>query len=486
MREKTFSLFLGGQIFLVLAGLLPLSLVAIIEATKYGIWPFMAWLVILYSSLRIAMYTVRGEQRIITMTFWVFVYIFLGLTPMLQLLAYRGEWEGGYTAETMGIAYATIFIGLFSYELGRLITAYERVPFVYYIKRMIVSRTIDPTRSALLGFLAVFITIFLLAKLGGLDILMLSRDQRFSAILEFAQGDSQAKFQMVSALLRVPVFVALILLITVWQNKERINLPKFDFNIHYKILLFVLLTINVLVNNPVNTPRYWFGTVVLSLVFLTLRWRSRSSFANWTAAIVLVLILVFPFADLFRYTTTPDIANLLRETTLSEQLIDKGDFDSFQQMLNAVEYTEQHGLAFGRQFLGTAMFWVPRTTWNNKPMASGMLVAEHKGYENTNRSMPLWGEAYLDGGFLGVILVFLVYGFLCSVLERLYLQRRIYGVNILLNVFVPVYAAYQFFILRGTLMSAFAYFVPVILIMLLASKKRALPIPMYRSIISRL
>jgi hypothetical protein len=83
--------------------------------------------------------------------------------------------------------------------------------------------------------------------------------------------------------------------------------------------------------------------------------------------------------------------------------------------------------------------------------------------------MPLWGEAYIDGGILGVILIFVIYGIIVSVIENIYINNYANVPNFL-NVFVPVYAAYQLFMLRGTLMSAFAYFIPIVMFLLIATK----------------
>jgi hypothetical protein len=173
---------------------------------------------------------------------------------------------------------------------------------------------------------------------------------------------------------------------------------------------------------------------------------------------------------MFRYTTNIDKLSLHESTSIIDPLVNKGDYDSFQQLLNTTIYVENHGIAFGKQMLGTLMFWVPRNIWSSKPIPSGVVVADYRGYEYTNLSMPLWGEAYIDGGILGVILVFVLYGYFVRVIENLYIDNYLHG-TYFLNIFVPVYAAYQLFLLRGTLMSAFAYFIPIVLFMFIATKR---------------
>lgn len=222
-------------------------------------------------------------------------------------------------------------------------------------------------------------------------------------------------------------------------------------------------------NNPVNSARYWFGAIVLSLTFITLKWR-KASFAIISFIIIMLFIVIFPFADMFRHTTDIDIERLTSENSLSYHLINKGDYDSFQQILNTVNYVKDAGLSFGRQFTGTLLFWFPRSIWENKPISSGQLVGGKMGYINTNLSQPLWSEAYLDAGFLGVILVFIGYGFLTTAIENFYLERHKTDLTFF-STLVPFFAAYQFFLLRGCLMSAFAYLVPVVLFLFLVTEK---------------
>ena len=86
--------------------------------------------------------------------------------------------------------------------------------------------------------------------------------------------------------------------------------------------------------------------------------------------------------------------------------------------------------------------------------------------------MPLWGEAYLDGGLPFTAIILLVYGLMLGTAERRFvdfLSRRRPAPESY-AVLVPVLAAYQIFLLRGALMSCFAYLVPVVLLLVVATK----------------
>jgi hypothetical protein len=249
-----------------------------------------------------------------------------------------------------------------------------------------------------------------------------------------------------------------------WKHQKR-----WQFSVPFWLYLFLplLALLVLLVSNPISTPRYWFGTVIVGTVFAAMRWRSYSA-GLLVFFFVAALIFVFPLADLYRNSTDVDLASSMEGAVLFEEIAKNGDFDSFQQLLNATDFVDTEDYQYGRQMLGTLLFWVPRSKWESKPIPSGGVISEYMGYRNANLSMPLWGELYIDGGVFLMLLGFFYYGALVGQLERLYLFGS-EGVPTFVTIFIPVFAAYQLFLLRGSLMSAFAYLVPVFLFTLLVT-----------------
>jgi hypothetical protein len=470
MSKNFFSYLIGLQTYLLLAGLIPVFSIACLRGIEPGALPLVAFLIVMASSFRLAVFSIQNDKRIISMTFWIFVYVFFGLTPLLQLISNHLPLGGSYNSATIYTTFFIIFYGLLSYELGWWLGCIKSAHLMYLIKLVSIFRHINLNRTVIFSIFSIVGTIILIWKLGGLESVLLSREEQLNMLIEFSKGESQAKLQLLSTLLKVPIFTALILLWTIWLHERTMSINGGRFNYSKNLLLFSLLFINLLVNNPIASARYWFGSILLSLLFLTLRWRSRISFTFLMTTILVSLIFIFPFADMFRYTTNLDKLALQKSTNLIDPLVNKGDYDSFQQLLNTTVYVENHGISYGNQMLGTLMFWVPRNIWNSKPVPSGVVIADYRGYEYTNLSMPLWGEAYMDGGILGVILVFVLYGYFVRVVENLYIENCSQGTSFL-NIFVPIYAAYQLFLLRGTLMSAFAYFIPILLFLFIATKK---------------
>jgi O-antigen polysaccharide polymerase Wzy len=469
MSKNIFRYLIGLHSFWLLAGIIPVFTVASLREIEIGVLPFLAFIIIILSSFRLSVFSIKNEKNIISMTFWIFVYVFLGLTPLLQLLSKNFPLEGSYNFHTLFTTFLIIFSGLLSYELGYWFGCINSTPITRTINIVTANRFISHKRTLLFSIISLFITIIAIWILGGLKAVLLSRDELLNQLMIFTEGESQARLQILSTLLRVPIFISLILLWSIWLHDR--NRPNHEnkIKIWNNILLLAMLLMNLLINNPISSARYWFGTIVLSLIFLTISWSSKISFSFLTILITLSLIILFPLADMFRHTTNIDKTVVLESSNITYPLVN-GDYDSFQQILNTTEYVEDNGIAFGKHMFGTLTFWIPRNLWRGKPIASGIMVAEYKNYDYTNLSMPLWGEAYMDGGIPGVVLIFAIYGFFISIIEILYTNNYLHGWNFL-NIFVPVYAAYQLFLLRGTLMSTFAYFVPIVIFMFFGTKR---------------
>ncbi len=61
--------------------------------------------------------------------------------------------------------------------------------------------------------------------------------------------------------------------------------------------------------------------------------------------------------------------------------------------------------------LGTLLFWMPRSVWPDKPLDTGVMLAEYKEYGFTNLSSPLWGEFFIDFGWVGLVAGMLLVGY---------------------------------------------------------------------------
>lgn len=155
-----------------------------------------------------------------------------------------------------------------------------------------------------------------------------------------------------------------------------------------------------MVNNPISNPRFWFLTVLFSLLFTVF----PVSAAFYRVALslgVIVALVVFPFADRFRY----DDANYrpVQTTSPLEPLALK-DYDQVGMFANTITYVRSgSGHTFGRQMAGSLLFAVPRSVWPDKPMDTGVMVGQWMGATNTNLSSPVWAELWIDFGPVGMV-----------------------------------------------------------------------------------
>jgi hypothetical protein len=277
----------------------------------------------------------------------------------------------------------------------------------------------------------------------------------------------------VSQLISAPVFVLLLAALAVVvgrrEHGRRIGLVWLG-------MIAVLLVSTLVVNNPIGAARFRVGVVLLGIVFV-LPWRRWSPLLAGPG-LVLALVAVFPFADVLRSSTSPSLQERVSDFSVSKEITTNGDFDAFQMIVNTRNFVEASGPLLGRQITGSALFWVPRSFWRDKPLHTGELVGTFAGYSYTNLSAPLWAELFVDGGWILLILGFWFYGRFVKTLDHWHVVAKRHGVATVASVVVPIYAGYQLFLLRGALMPALAYLTPMVLLAIVTSW--GLPEPRYR------
>lgn len=456
------SILASVFIFPFLGILVPFLLASQITSIEYTPNIILSSIVILYSSFKLMLFGFKGTKRIIDLAFWLFVYVFLGLASFTQLLTGKFPWVGSsYREFEIFYAYLITIVGLISYDLGQVLTRKK-------LKKQDAEIDLEEDtekgglfiltlpRFYALSLISTILVLFVgLTKLHGN--FFISRGE-FTGLF-----GNTTQLLLYSSLFRTPAFVALIIGLVIVFDGRRLIAKSRSF---FYPTLFLVFILNVLANNPVANARFWFGTVALAIFFVIFKWRSMS-FAIWVNAFIFILIIVFPYSDLFRHSVDSQIVAVKTYKQLSEN----GDYDAFQQIINTVRYTSYFHLAFGAQFVGAALFFVPRSLWPGKPEGTGAVIANGIGYDYTNLSAPFWSECFINFGMIGVILIFFLYGAAVERIQHVYIHRNRTRKNItLLNIFVPFFAAYQFYFLRGDLLNATANLTCFIIFALLGSK----------------
>lgn len=213
---------------------------------------------------------------------------------------------------------------------------------------------------------------------------------------------------------------------------------------------------------PTSTARYVAAAIYLGLLLI---WSKRLKKGRGFILLFLgAFMVILPFLNAYRNESfsSVSVGQALRETI--ERLPDmwlEGDYDAYTMLTMTVDHVKSHGMTWGRQLLGVALFWVPRVFWPNKPIGSGAFVAETRGFHFTNLSSPLPAEGLINFGVAGVFLFAFVCGCMMRALDGAYWDgldrsgKRVRRYDIL----YPFICIMFFFVSRGDLMSSFAYMV---------------------------
>ncbi len=404
-----------------------------------------------YAGARLSAMVLSARRRLVQGSFWLFVYIAMGIAPLAQTVLDRTPTPVvGPRSDTV-LAIALVLLGVVAFDVGALL-ARHRPPLRRTSGRA--SASVHRPRLYALVVFACAASALMVVQLGGLGVFFASR-QEISESIAGAVGPATggpAVSQAGSAFLRgfgtVPALLALLLL-TRWLVTSRVARRR-------PLVLAMwgtMLAVNAVVNNPISNPRYWFLTVMFALLFTAFP-RSPVMYRSALALGAVVALVLFPFMDRFRYAEDggPD-----RQTESVLVPLTLKDYDQIGMFANTISFAEAGtGHTYGRQLSGTLLFFVPRSVWQDKPEDSGVRVGEWMGMNNTNLSSPLWAELWLDFGPLGMAAGFLGVGYAASRADRRYVAGTLDDTRPgnVLAVVVPLVAGYSFILLRGPLLQA--------------------------------
>lgn len=131
-----------------------------------------------------------------------------------------------------------------------------------------------------------------------------------------------------------------------------------------------------------------------------------------------------------------------------------------------IDYVEKNGVTYGKQLIGSVLFFVPRLIWPNKPLGSGQLIGNYlmENYSMwfNNVSNPLPSEGYINFGLIGVMF----FGFLLSKIGHWVEDlKQNYGWVVYLYI-----SNHMIFILRGDLLSSLSYLIGILFALLIFPK----------------
>ncbi|WP_286217166.1 hypothetical protein [Paraoerskovia sediminicola] len=438
---------LGGRlaVFVASAGVLsvalPLLLVAEIDRDpRSTAWTATLALVV-WAGFRLSYRIASGRPELFDFVFWVFCYIFMGVAPSVQILT------GGVSTTTPGVdpsldiwIAGTVWTGVVCYEIGRWITRRRRTAWASVRVDAATGLDVVPRRAVLLTGVGVVAAAYFVSKIG-LGTLFMSRYS--AADIRGAAMPDLAVRSIVSAAASYPLLIAACVFILV-GTRSALGSRSWRYAPLLAIVLVVLLT----VTNPISSARYDFGTVGFALV-VAAGAMSTVRRARWSmVGVLLALLFVFPIADAFR----ADAVNVQR-TGFFAEYAGNPDYDAFWQIGNAVAYVRDDLVQPMMQALGVVFFWVPRSIWPGKPLDTGVMLAQYRGYSFENLSAPLWAEALVNGGFVVVVIGFVALGMILALLDEK-ISVALVGRGQFWSVVGAVFPFYMVILLRGSLLQA--------------------------------
>jgi hypothetical protein len=472
-------------IFLLLGFIIPGFLLLNIEGS-FTLHFFFIYLIILWSSLRLAYTAMGGRRRLVLLFFYVFVYVFLGVQPTTSV--WSKMWPHSNITFSQNLLFYTIllvWLGIVGFEVGysRLIDFSNKKTTTIKSLSTITSPKQNSIISLMnLAIVSVFTTILVLLAMMyfGPNVFLGFRDGNVSGSEFQGPESSQAANLLVIFGLRGLSSSLLFIVLYLFKNKHLFYTQKNI--IRLKVILGYLIVFNLIVSNPLNAPRLWSGGVILTSMLISTKWNGTNSFLRWASLTSIAFLLLFSGTDPRRIFGQQilrgepiTITNTVREVAQTfKGLPVDFNFDSFQIIGYTTQYVALHGYSWGYQVMLPAFFWIPRTVWPNKPIGTPDLVAAQSDLESLNVSSPLWTEGYVNFGWPGVFLFLFIFGFFarkCDDSLSIKQQRPVF-----LTIITCFFASNTFILLRGDLTSGTMYLQMVVgllyVVLLFVEKER--------------
>jgi len=415
------------------------------------------WLVLLltaYSGTHLAVRFGRGDLRIASTTFWLFVYVAMSIATLAEVST--GLHPFLADANTLPQAVIITLVGCVAYNAAQLTRRLSprRKGFAPKI------RGIHYGRLNVIGAIGILASIYYIQTIG--------LSNFFSSRADLTLGISQAGLvtngsQVVSATVESLAIVPLVLAWLGWtaslSRGAAVRRSPGGWLWYLTLSAFV-----VIVSNPIGNPRNLFLTVSLAALFCLPNLGQRGMRFVIAAGVVLA-ITVFPYSDYFRVAAAS--RQPLQVNSVAVELATK-DYDQMTMTANGVWYAGVFGHTNGSQLLSDGLFFVPHTVWPGRATDTGVLIGKAMSDPSTNLSGPLWLEFWLDFSWLGLIVGFLAFGWVSALWDDLFirLRRQRHASPALLDLALPLFASYQFILVRGSILSAMGRMVVMAILLL--------------------
>ena len=387
--------------------------------------------------------TLKSYAISIELVYWIFMFFFMYFAPLIQYIFSVYPWRGSLTDKD--IIAANIIILLFNlvFLAGKWLAKHVRFTGVPKTKiTEFLGGNIEFKRKSktIVSVIVVLLAIYSFSKTGVQGLLV----SRVQATKVFYSGTNSAIQLIVESV--IPALIAY----TVAEAAQNMKAKKENGARFW--LLFICMLVCCF---PTSLPRYKTITIY-GTVFLML-FPKLNKGAKFYLIFVFGLFFAFPLLNGFRYMVSVETLQSVFENGLLEVFVE-ADYDAYRMLSSAITYTKVNGSVWGRQLLGSLLFFVPRSVWASKPGGSGAMLirAEFGNNVVSNVSCPYIAEGYLNFGIIGVVLFALFLGSVIYRVDKNYWENNRAKQYIALSPYLYM-AFMMFFMLRGDLLSGFAY-----------------------------
>lgn len=361
--------------------------------------------------------------------FYIFCFFFLGVAPILQysnnIVLWKDDviFENDYIKMNIILIFIILTYQFFYFIFSRLKKNFleKFILFKFSIKDKKIRKNI----LFLISFLVLFYTLY-----------RINFKVEFLFFKNFEKSKLLSNFSQINNLI-YNNFIQLIPLISLYLFKK--------FNIENKKEEIILIILFLLTNFPITLSRYAIARNYIIFFILYFKILKKYFILNFT--MIFGLLYLFPFFNQFRSFEGINKIQL----SLDFSMFLEGHFDSYQNFLRVVS----NGIITnGNQLLGVILFWFPRNIWQNKPIGSGAYLASKINLIFNNIAMNYFGEGYINFGYIGIFIFVIFIAYVNARFDKLYWENKNDNYFEIMYLFL---LGLEIFILRGDLMSSFAY-----------------------------
>ncbi|MBD3842567.1 MAG: hypothetical protein IE909_11925 [Campylobacterales bacterium] len=339
------------------------------------------------------------------------------------------------------IANFLILVGMLSFILGLIASNKFSDNVFYFLTKKVFPDRLSSNKSVyfvvfgILGFLVFYINDFSVAKV------------LFRGLVEDEVQQTISLNQSESLIFNSFLRPMPLILLAIYFYAYNQNLCKFRGGVYESFVLFIFFIISIFLVFPTSISRFQVAALYIPMLILFTNFWDKPYRMQIT--ILSALLIVFPFLEKFRRFNPETFS-----WKLDMDFLNHGHFDAYQ---NFVRVLENDFITYGNQLLGVVLFFIPRTLWETKPIGSGAALAESIGLSFSNISMPFLAEGYVNMGVLGVFTFMFVLGYILNLLDSVAWKIKSMQRESLFLYYYYFLFGMIFFMMRGDLMSSFAF-----------------------------